>query len=381
MRRSPREAIKMTIVLTGGGTAGHIMPNIALLPYLKKYFDKVYYIGGGGMEKAIAEKYGVPFYETSVVKLDRGNPAKNLKIPFVLPKAVAEAERILKKLRPDIVYSRGGYASLPAVLAACLLRVPVAAHEADMSLGAANKLCAPFCKKVFLSFQSGKPKGKKFVCTGAPVRDEIFKYAKNEAKKLLGIPPSMRVLLIVGGSSGARAVNECVYSCLDRLTDSAFVLHITGGTGDKSIRRKNYKSTEYTDDIGLYFAAADAVVSRAGANTAAELFALGKKTLFIPLPKTASRGDQIKNAEYYEKKGAAILRQENMNADTLTKAVNALLSKSEKENKTAYAAKINTDTSHGSEKESKTAYGSNDVPYESPNKKIAELIYQTAIKK
>jgi UDP-N-acetylglucosamine--N-acetylmuramyl-(pentapeptide) pyrophosphoryl-undecaprenol N-acetylglucosamine transferase len=347
----------MTVVLTGGGTAGHIMPNIALLPYLKKYFDKLYYIGGGGVERDVARKYGVPFYQTSVVKLDRDKIAKNLKIPFVLPKSVAEARRILEDLSPDVVYSRGGYASLPSVFAAGILKIPVIAHEADTSFGVANRVCAPFCKKIFLSFENEKYEKKpKFIYTGTPVRDEIFKFSQSEAKDLLGIRSPKKVLLIVGGSLGAKAVNECVYSCLDRLTNIAFVLHLTGKTGDKNIRREDYRTAEYADDIGAYFAAADAVVSRAGANVAAELFALSKKTLFIPLPKLASRGDQIKNAEYYQKKGAEILLQESMTADTLTAAVSALLSREKSDN----------------EKNSS---------YESPNKKIAELIYQTAIKK
>jgi UDP-N-acetylglucosamine--N-acetylmuramyl-(pentapeptide) pyrophosphoryl-undecaprenol N-acetylglucosamine transferase len=347
----------MTIVLAGGGTAGHIMPNIALLPYLKKYFDKIYYIGGDGVEGEIAKKYGVPFYRTSAVRLDREKIVKNLKIPFVLPKSVIEAKKILEELAPDVVYSRGGYAALPSVFAAKILKIPVIAHEADTSLGVANTVCAPFCKKIFLSFENEKyEKNQKFIYTGTPVRDEIFGYTQNGAKNLLGIESSRKVLLIFGGSLGAKAINECVYSCLEKLTDGAFVLHITGKTGDKNIRRENYKATEYADDIALYLNAADAVISRAGANAAAELFALGKKTLFIPLPKAASRGDQIKNAEYYRKKGAEILLQEDMNAETLTAAASSLLS-----NGISYTEKNN--------------------PFERPNKKIAELIYRTAVKK
>ncbi|MDR2047016.1 MAG: UDP-N-acetylglucosamine--N-acetylmuramyl-(pentapeptide) pyrophosphoryl-undecaprenol N-acetylglucosamine transferase [Clostridiales bacterium] len=369
----------MTIVLTGGGTAGHITPNISLLPELRKLFGKIYYIGGGiksgketgdesesvgdgfyeksgGLEKSFAKKYGVPFYPTAAVKFDRAKPLKNLKIPVVLPRAVAEAARILKELRPDVLYSKGGYAALPSALAAGALRIPVVAHESDMTLGAANKLCAPFCKRIFLSFENEKyAANRKYIHTGAPVREELFRYEKGAARRALGIPDGMRALLITGGSSGAQSINECVYKCLGALASLAYVLHLTGKTGNPGITGANYRQFGYVDEIGLFFAAADAVISRAGAATAAELFALNKKTLFIPLPKTVSRGDQILNAEYYSKKyGAAVLPQENMNEKTLPRYAAELLARPEPKPIAAF---------------------------ENPNKKIASLLYRIADKR
>ncbi|MDR1939248.1 MAG: UDP-N-acetylglucosamine--N-acetylmuramyl-(pentapeptide) pyrophosphoryl-undecaprenol N-acetylglucosamine transferase [Clostridiales bacterium] len=342
----------MTIVLTGGGTAGHIMPNLALIPYLERYFDKIYYIGEtDGMEQTLAQKYGVAFFGTPAVKFDRGKPLKNLKIPAVLPKAVKEARAVLRGLKPDIVYSKGGYAALPAALAARSLKIPVIAHESDMSMGLANKLTAKFCKKVFLGFETDKYKNdKKYIFTGTPVRDGIFGYQKPTAKNSLGIPEKLPVILIIGGSLGAKAVNQCVYSCLDRLTKTAFVLHIAGKTGKPSLTRPNYRAFEFYDRVGELFAAADVVVSRAGATAAAELFALNKKVIFIPLPKTASRGDQLLNAEYYKAKNAAeVILQENLDADSLIAAVERLLALPEKT-----------------------------APRPRPNADIARLIYETA---
>ncbi|MDR3293776.1 MAG: UDP-N-acetylglucosamine--N-acetylmuramyl-(pentapeptide) pyrophosphoryl-undecaprenol N-acetylglucosamine transferase [Clostridiales bacterium] len=374
----------MTIVLTGGGTAGHVMPNISLLPYLKKYFDKICYIGGkNGMEKDIAARYGVPFFGTETVKLDRAKPLKNLKIPLVLPRAVKEAKKILSEIVPDIVYSKGGYAALPTVLAARSLGIPVVAHESDMTLGVANKLTARFCRRVFLSFENPDyQKDPKYLYAGSPVRDEIFGYKKAEVKKALGIPDDLPVVLFTGGSLGAQAINEAVYAALPALTKSYYVLHITGKSGilrdevennpteksahdtahnkpsaanrtetptaksahdtvDKSkpftanrtepptAKSDRYHAFAYHDKIGELFAASDLVVSRAGANTAAELYALGKRTLFIPLPKAASRGDQILNAEYYEKKNAArILCQDRLN-EALLDSIRSLLSSPE----------------------------------------------------
>ena len=342
----------MTLVLTGGGTAGHVMPNIALLPYLREYFEEVYYIGTeDGMEKSIAERYGVPFMSAEAVKLDRLNLLKNFKIPVVLPRAVLQAKKILKEITPSAVYSKGGYAALPTVLAAELLKIPVIVHESDRTLGAANKLSAPFCKKVLLSFDDEKLKdGKKFVYAGIPVRDEIFKGDGDTLKKALRVPAGLPVVLIIGGSLGAQGLNECVYKALHALTSFAFVIHITGKTGISGLEKENYRSFEFVENIGDFFAAADAVISRAGANAAAELTALNKRIIFVPLPKTASRGDQINNAEYYAERGLAeVIRQENLDENTLTSAVKNSLKKPVRQ-----------------------------VYNEQPNRKIAEIIYNTA---
>ncbi|NCA67123.1 MAG: UDP-N-acetylglucosamine--N-acetylmuramyl-(pentapeptide) pyrophosphoryl-undecaprenol N-acetylglucosamine transferase [Clostridia bacterium] len=295
-----------SIVLTGGGTAGHIMPNIALLPSLKEYFSNIYYIGEKGkMEEKIAEKEGLPFYSAQSIKLVRGKILTNLRIPFVMAKGIKAAKLILSKLKPDVVFSKGGYCALPTVFAARSLKIPVVCHESDMTIGLANRISMPFCAAFITSFPKTSEKG---ICLGMPVRQRIFEGNPQIVRNLFRI--QRPIILFLGGSLGAKAINDCLEKTLSALGDYN-ILHIKG---EKSLRhQENYFAIDFVDNIEDYFAASDLIVCRAGASTLAELTALGKKVLAIPLPEGASRGDQVDNAAYYKKLGLInVLPQEKL---------------------------------------------------------------------
>lgn len=309
------------IVLAGGGTAGHIIPNLALVSELRKYFDDIYYLGGDGMEKEIVPKYGLPFFSTTTVKLNRKNICKNLAMPFTLKKSINEAKDILERIQPDVVFAKGGYASLPACFAAKSLKIPVVIHESDLSMGLANKLVASFAKSVLTAFAE-TPGG---IYTGNPLREELFNGDAMKAIRKYEIDTAKPVVLIFGGSSGSKAINDAVYQALPKLTNKFSIVHISGKCGNTTIKVPRYRQIEYADDIFDLFALAAIVVSRAGANALAELTALGKKVLAIPLPKGASRGDQVENALCYQKKGLiAVLPQDKLTPETLVGNIEGL---------------------------------------------------------
>lgn len=312
-----------TIVLTGGGTAGHIMPNLALLSELKKNFETICYIGAkGGLEETLAPKYGLQLYLTDAVKLDRAHIMSNFKIPFKLKTSIDEAKKILAELKPDLVFSKGGYVSLPVCFAAKKLNIPVVIHESDYSLGLANKIVASFAKKVLTSFKETCKTG---ILVGNPVRDEIFKGDKTIYAKKLNLSPKKN-LLFFGGSLGASSINNFIYQNLDKLCENYNILHIAGKTADKTIKHNNYYQFEFVNDIEHLFALADLVIARGGASSLAELSALNKKTVVVPLPKGASRGDQLQNAESYKKLGKVeVLLQENLNFENLNQLLSKLL--------------------------------------------------------
>lgn len=311
----------MKIVLTGGGTGGHIIPNLALVPELKKYFDDIHYIGGDGMERQLVKAAGLPFHRTEVIKLDRTHILKNVKIPFVMISAIRSAISILDTLKPDLVFSKGGYAALPTCYAARRLNIPVVVHESDMTLGLANKLTAKFAKLVLTSF--AETQGGEYI--GNPVRNEIFSGKKARAIQNYKLPVTKPITLIVGGSSGSSAINDAVYQALPLLTKTFFIVHIAGKSRDTNIKAENYLQLEYSYDIFDLFAAADIVVTRGGANSLAELAAIGKKTLVIPLPKGASRGDQVDNAVSYQKRGlVTVLEQQDLSPKSLAENIKNL---------------------------------------------------------
>lgn len=315
-----------TIVLTGGGTAGHVTPHLALLPYLKKDFDKIYYIGSfGGMEKNIIANTGVKYYSVPCVKLIRKFTFKNLAIPFTLCKGVAEAGKILDELKPDVIFSKGGYVALPVVLAAKKRRIPVICHESDYSVGLANKISAQYCEKVLTSFPSAAKSLKNGVCIGAPLKNSLFTATKADSLKIFGLSNKKPVILVTGGSLGAKAINDCIRGALDELLQKYQVLHICGKGNLSGIKKSGYFEIEFTDKMENAFASSDICVSRAGANTVFEMASLKKPMLLIPLPKGVSRGDQLLNAEYFENKGLAkVLPQENLTPATLVRAIDEL---------------------------------------------------------
>ena len=318
-----------TIVLCGGGTAGHVMPNLALLPKLKKEFDKIYYIGSfNGIENEIIKQHPeIEYYPITTVKLIRSLTIKNLTIPFKLFKGYFEAKKLLEKLKPTVVFSKGGYVSVPVTFAAKKLKIPVIAHESDFNLGLANKLILKTCKKMCCSFEeTAKNLGNKGVFTLSPIREELFLGNRQTAFKSCKFTALKPTILVIGGSLGATAINEIIFKTAEKLIKKYNIIHIVGkGNLNKKIKLNNYFQIEFTPNIENFFALADMVISRAGSNTINEFLVLNKPMLLIPLPKGNSRGDQILNAESFTKKGFALtLNQENLTETNLLKKITEL---------------------------------------------------------
>lgn len=305
------------IVLTGGGTAGHVTPNIALLPYLKERGYDVHYIGSyEGIEKRLIEDYKIPYYGISTGKLRRYFDPKNFSDPFRVIKGFSEAKKILKTLKPDVIFSKGGFVSVPVVRAAAALKIPCIIHESDMTPGLANKLCIPVATKVCCNFPEtlNNLPADKAVLTGSPIRDELLKGNKFHALDMCHFSSGKPIVLVIGGSLGAAGVNSLVRDALPQLLEDFQVVHICGK--DKMdnllLNTPGYKQFEYVkEDLKDLFAMADVVISRAGANAICELLALRKPSLLIPLPAASSRGDQILNAKSFESQGFAMVADED----------------------------------------------------------------------
>ena len=318
-----------TLILTGGGTAGHVMPHLALLPYLKNDFDKIYYIGSkNGMEKSIIQKTDIKYFSVSCAKLQRRFTFKNLSIPFALLTGIKEAGKILDALKPNVIFSKGGYVSLPVIFAAKKRRIPIIAHESDYSLGLANKISAKYCEQVLTAFPEPAKTLKNGLFVGAPLRDLLFTAQKSESLKYFRLSGKKPIVLVTGGSLGANAINNALRGALDNILPNFDVLHICGKGNLSGINKKGYVEIEFTDKMNMAFCIADICVSRAGANTVFEMASLSKPMLLIPLPKGISRGDQVLNAEYFRKlKIADVLYQEELSPDSLTSAINVLYAK------------------------------------------------------
>ncbi len=308
-----------TIALSGGGTAGHVMPCVALAEELAKYFDRIIYLGGDGMEKKIVTAAGIPFYETPTVRLDRSHVLNNFRIPFTLSSASKEAKSILQSENVRAVFGKGGYAMLPACFGAKSLGIPLVIHESDYSMGLANKLCAGFASRVLTSF----PETPGGIFVGNPVRKEILNGDKRRAVHKYGLNALKPTVLVFGGSSGSLAINEALYPILPSLTQNANVVHITGANDTRTVSARGYVKIEYADDIADLYAVAKVAVIRGGANSLAEVTALGKRAICIPLPKSgSSRGDQAENALSYSKRGLInLLPQSDLTPDELLKRI------------------------------------------------------------
>ena len=302
---------KKKIALVGGGTAGHITPNIALMGELEKRNYDIIYIGSSdGMEKGIMERLSIPFFGITTDKLRRYFDLKNLMMPFNVIKGINEAKSILKKENVDIIFSKGGYVAVPVVIAAGQLKIPVISHEADITPGLANKIAEPFSKVICCNFEEAANSfGKKGVHTGSPIRKDLFSGDKKKAQEFLGFKNNKPIIFVTGGSLGSLYINKVVRQNLDKLLDKYNIVHQCGkGKIDETISREGYKQYEIiSDNLNDIFAATDIVISRAGANIIFELLALKKPSLLIPLSKKASRGDQILNAKSFEKKNYAIV--------------------------------------------------------------------------
>lgn len=315
------------IVLTGGGTAGHVTPNIALIPSLQKEGYDVHYIGSyDGIERKLIEEMNIPYYGISSGKLRRYFDPKNFSDPLKVVKGYFEAVKLMKSIKPNVVFSKGGFVTVPVILAAKLCKIPAIIHESDMTPGLANKIAIPSASKVCANFPETVrylPQGKA-VLTGTPIRKELFSGNKLAGLKFLNFSSSKPVLLVVGGSTGSVVVNDAVRSVLPTLLKTFQIVHLCGkGKVDTSIQLEGYRQYEYIgEELSDLLAAADIVVSRAGANAICELLALRKPHVLIPLSAASSRGDQILNAASFEKQGYSyVLKEEEVNKDTLNKAI------------------------------------------------------------
>jgi UDP-N-acetylglucosamine--N-acetylmuramyl-(pentapeptide) pyrophosphoryl-undecaprenol N-acetylglucosamine transferase len=321
------------IILTGGGTAGHVMPHLAIIPPLKEEGWDIQYIGTEqGIERGLMEPHVSKYHAISTGKLRRYFDLRNLSDPFRVIKGMAQSMSILKKEKPDIVFSKGGFVSVPVAYAAAIRRIPVILHESDMTSGLANRLCAPFASVICTTFpETAQTIGKKAVACGTPLRSSLFEGDKMRARGEYGFSGEKPVLMITGGSSGAQAVNDLLRGALDLL--KAFdVLHLCGkGNLDASLKsRRGYVQREFIDMADAY-ALADLVISRAGSNTICELLALAKPNLLIPYPAAASRGDQIDNARSFEKRGfSKVLMQEDATPKILADMVISLYNSRER---------------------------------------------------
>ena len=304
------------IILTGGGTAGHVTPNIALVPKLKEKGYDIQYIGSyDGIERKLIEDLKIPYYGIASGKLRRYFDIKNFSDPFRVIKGYGQAVRLMKKLKPSVVFSKGGFVAVPVVMAAKHCHIPVVIHESDLTPGLANKLSIPSATKVCCNFPetiSHIPDGKA-VLTGSPIRQELLKGNKLKALDFCGFTADKPVLMIIGGSLGAASINDHVRKILPELLKDFQVIHLCGkGKMDEKLTgTAGYVQYEYIkDELPDLFALADVVISRAGANAICEISALHKPNLLIPLSANASRGDQILNARSFEKQGYSMVLEE-----------------------------------------------------------------------
>ena len=323
--------IMKRIILTGGGTAGHVTPNIALIPRLRELGYDIQYIGSyAGIEKELIEPFGIPYHGISSGKLRRYFSVQNFTDPFRVIKGFGEARKLIKELKPDVIFSKGGFVSVPVVLAGKKSKVPVIIHESDMTPGLANKIAIPSATKVCCNFPETLeclPKGKA-VLTGSPIRQELLSGNKIAAMDMCGFTADKPVILVIGGSLGSVIVNNAVREALPELLNKFQVIHLCGkGKTDESLNStKGYCQFEYIkNELRDIFALADIVISRAGANAICELLALRKPNLLIPLSAKASRGDQILNARSFERQGfSMVIEEENLSKESLLQAVQNL---------------------------------------------------------
>lgn len=321
------------IVLTGGGTAGHVTPNIALLPSLRQAGYEIAYMGSyDGIEKKLISDFDIPYTGISTGKLRRYLDIRNFTDPFRVIKGFSEARKYLKEYRPDVVFSKGGFVSVPVVRAAAALDIPCIIHESDMTPGLANKLCFPVAEKICCNFPETLrmlPE-KKAVLTGSPIRAELAQGNKIAGLDLCGFTANKPVILVIGGSLGAANVNKAVRDALPQLLEDFQVVHLCGKDkiDNLLLATPGYRQFEYVKaELKDLFAMADIVISRAGANSICELLALKKPNILIPLPSTSSRGDQLLNAASFEAQGFSIvINEDDLTTELLADKVHELFS-------------------------------------------------------
>ena len=336
------------ILLTGGGTAGHVTPNMALIPSLQNLNYEIKYIGSyDGIEKKLIEEMGIPYTGISSGKLRRYMSAKNFSDPFRVIKGYREAKRFVKEYKPDILFSKGGFVSVPVVLACKKYKVPIIIHESDMTPGLANKISIPYAKVVCHNFPETKnylPEGKSCL-TGSPIRAELMKGDKAAGLKLCGFSSDKPVIMVTGGSLGAMSLNKAVRDALPELIKHFQIVHLCGkGKIDESLNNTpSYIQFEYIkEEMKDLFAMADVIISRAGANAICEIQALAKPNILVPLPASASRGDQILNAESFKNQGfSEVLDEETLTTGILLDTVKSVYENRQKYIDIMKASKVN----------------------------------------
>ena len=297
------------ILFCGGGSAGHVIPNVAIIESLDGITEN-FYIGTDGIESKICAENNIKFYKCGAVKFVRGKILCNLALPFKLFKSIGEAGEILDEVKPDLVFCKGGYACVPPAIAARKRNIPVITHESDVSAGLANKFIAKKCDKVLTTFPSTARKFRTGICTGSPMRQKLFGRNKAEARAHYGL--DMRpTVLVLGGGSGSKIINENLRKIAAKICKSYNILHLCGKGNSLDTNIYGYKQIEFENDMGLAYACADFAVSRCGSNAANELIALKIPTLFIPLQNKRTRGDQVKNAELFRDAGLCRVLYEN----------------------------------------------------------------------
>ena len=315
------------ILFTGGGSAGHVVPNIALIEQLlSDGKTAVCYMGTEGIEKRIIAEWKIPYYTIKCPKLIRNGGwqglKNNLSIPVAFHRAVQQAKEGLRAFQPTAVFSKGGYVALPVLYAAKTMGIACFAHESDFSPGLANRLSAPWCKRVFTSFPETAKKFKRGVYSGAPIKRSLLTASRAEARLRMGIGFDEKVLLVFGGGSGSASINQALRQHIKTLTEQFVILHVCGAGNTVDSNLKNYHQFEFISDMGMLYASADAVVARAGSGTVFEILALKKPTLLIPL-EGQTRGDQKENARYFAQKGLChVLTQSQLHR--LTEEIQAL---------------------------------------------------------
>ncbi|MDH6349057.1 undecaprenyldiphospho-muramoylpentapeptide beta-N-acetylglucosaminyltransferase [Brevibacillus sp. 1238] len=322
------------IVFTGGGSAGHVTLNLALIPHFLQRGWEVAYIGSTeGIERELVEKLdGVRYIGIATGKLRRYFAWKNFTDPLRVSKGAWQAYRFLADWKPNVIFSKGGFVSVPVVFGAWLNRLPVVLHESDLTPGLANRLSLPFADKVCVTFPDTLkhlPAGKG-THVGAIVREELKKGRKEQGLALCDFSPGKPVLLVMGGSLGAKRLNEVIRGTLDELLKQYSIVHICGkNQRDESLQRKGYKQFEYVqEELPDLLAMTDLVVSRAGSNAIYEFLELQKPMLLVPLSLAASRGDQLLNARSFEQQGfCAVLQEEALNEASFLQALKSLAEK------------------------------------------------------
>lgn len=322
------------------------MPNLAIIDELKNKYEIKYIGSRGGMEKDIVSPI-VPFFEITTCKLKRSFDFSNFLIPFKLLKGYCEAKKILKAEKPNLVFSKGGYVSVPVVWACKCLKIPVVSHESDYSIGLANKLTCRYSNAVCTSFEDTAKSIRNGVYTGSPIRKAILNGNRSKAKHGLKLNDKLPTLLVVGGSLGSKTINDIVAREAANICKKFNIVHIVGKNNEIETHIENYNILPYAQNIGDFYALADVVLTRGGSNVIFELLALKKPMLIVPLEK-GSRGDQVLNAEIFEKEGIALsCRERNLENENelLLKKIDELL-----KNKTKIIEKMQTKSTNGNKK-------------------------------